>query len=122
MGSREVGWSMVSKEIGRCNVVLVQGHPEYEPSSLLNEYRRDVRRYVHRERDAMPCLPLHCAGPKDWEGLQQLQQRLEDGERDPALVEEFPFDEAAARAPWPWRDVATTVYANWLAGVDTSRD
>jgi homoserine O-succinyltransferase len=122
MHSKAVGWSLVSKVVGRCNVVLVQGHPEYEPASLLGEYRRDVTRYVQRERDAMPCLPLHCAGGEDWERLLCLQQRLEDGERDPALFEAFPFVEAGERAPWPWRNVATRLYANWLAGVDKRSD
>src|ERR1700722_8314249 len=29
------GWTVVTRRIGRADVVLVQGHPEYEPSSLL---------------------------------------------------------------------------------------
>ena len=120
MGSQAVGWSLVSKTTGRCRVVLVQGHPEYEPGSLLGEYRRDVRRYVGRERDGIPRLPLHCAGRGDWERLSAIQRRLEEGERDPALVEGFDFDGAATRAPWPWRDVAKRLYANWLAGTDRS--
>jgi homoserine O-succinyltransferase/O-acetyltransferase len=120
MGSKAVGWSLVSKAIGRCRVVLVQGHPEYEPGSLLAEYRRDVRRYVGRERDGIPRLPLHCAGRGDWERLSAIQRRLEEGERDPALIEGFDFDGAAKRAPWPWRDVAKRLYTNWLAGTDRS--
>jgi len=120
--SMAVGWSVISKAIGRTDAVLVQGHPEYEPQSLLGEYRRDVRRYVQRERDGMPCLPLNCAGPGDWELLVRLQQGLEDGERDPSLMDGVPFDEAGARAPWPWRAAATKLYANWLAGVDTRSD
>ncbi|HXQ20008.1 MAG TPA: homoserine O-succinyltransferase [Acidimicrobiales bacterium] len=122
MHSEAVGWSVVSKAIGRSEVVLVQGHPEYEPSSLLTEYRRDVRRYVLGERDAVPSLPLDCAAPSDWQQLQQLQRRLENGERDPALVEAFPFEAAGDRAPWPWRSVATRLYANWLAGVAPRSD
>jgi homoserine O-succinyltransferase len=122
MGSKAVGWSLVTKTIGGCRVVLVQGHPEYEPQSLLGEYRRDVRRYVQHERDAIPRLPLHCAGPGDWERLSEIQRRLEEGDRDPAPVEAFDFDGAALRAPWPWRDVATRLYANWLAGSDTRSD
>jgi homoserine O-succinyltransferase len=31
--SDEIGWSVATKEIGGCNVVFVQSHPEYEPSS-----------------------------------------------------------------------------------------
>src|SRR6202034_1982783 len=36
--SEEVGWSVITKTVGRCEVVLVQAHPEYDPSSLVREY------------------------------------------------------------------------------------
>jgi homoserine O-succinyltransferase len=114
--SEATGWSVVSKESSAL-VVLVQGHPEYDPSSLLREYRRDLNRYLIHERDVLPCLPLHCVAPEDWDHLVQLQQRVVDGERDSSLVESFPFEEAGVRATWPWRPVAAKLYANWLAGV-----
>ena len=47
-----------------------------------------------------------------------LHERIVGGERDPALVESYPFDEVGARADlavagrWPPR-----LYANWMAGV-----
>jgi homoserine O-succinyltransferase len=117
LSSDEVGWSVATKRIERTNVVLVQGHPEYDPTSLLREYQRDVRRYVHYERDAVPILPLHCTAKQDEDELQELHRRVTTGERSPLLVETFPFTEIGARAPWPWRSVATQLYTNWLAGV-----
>jgi homoserine O-succinyltransferase len=39
------------------------------------------------------------------------------GERDPALVAAFPFDELGARAPWPWQSAAQRLYANLLATI-----
>ena len=39
--------------------VFFQGHPEYESNSLMGEYRRDVGRYLKRETDAYPFLPLN---------------------------------------------------------------
>jgi homoserine O-succinyltransferase len=115
--SEAVGWSVITKVFDATEVVLVQGHPEYDPSSLVREYRRDARRYAAGERGDLPCLPLDCVAPEDWVLLQQLQERLSRGERDPALVESFPFDEAGSRAPWPWRGVATRLYGNLLAGL-----
>ena len=41
------------------------------------------------------------------------------GERDPALVAAFPFDEVGARAPWPWRGAALRLYANLLDTIPT---
>jgi homoserine O-succinyltransferase/O-acetyltransferase len=120
--SDAVGWSVITKVVGGAEVVLVQGHPEYDPSSLLREYHRDVRRYVLDERDEVPCLPLDCVAPEDGEGLRRLHQRVVGGDRDPALVASYPFDQVGARATWPWRGTATGLYANWLAGVPKRSD
>ena len=38
--------------------LFFQGHPEYEATTLLREYRRDVGRYLRGERDDYPGLPL----------------------------------------------------------------
>ncbi len=121
LSSEVTDWAVASKSIDGSEVVVVQGHPEYGPPSLLLEYHRDVRRYVNRERDGLPVLPLHCVSDPDWGHLQRLQARLVQGERDPTLLEAFPFSEAAARAEWRWRDTAVKIYTNWMAGVEPIR-
>jgi homoserine O-succinyltransferase/O-acetyltransferase len=116
--SGEVGWSVVTKTVGQSEVVLVQAHPEYDPSSLVREYHRDVRRYAGHESDDLPCLPRDCVAGPDWEELRRLHERIVvGGERDPALVAAFPFDEVGARAAWPWRSAALRLYANLLAAI-----
>ncbi len=121
LSSELTDWAVASKSVDGAEVVVVQGHPEYGPPSLLLEYQRDVRRYVNRERDDLPVLPLHCVSDADWGGLQQLQARLVQGERDPALVETFPFSDAVARADWRWRETAVKLYTNWMAGIEPIR-
>jgi homoserine O-succinyltransferase len=115
--SEEVGWSVVTKTVGQSEVVLVQAHPEYDPSSLVREYARDVRRYAGHEHDQLPCLPLDCVTGPDWDRLRRLHERIVSGERDPALVAAFPFDEVSTRAPWPWRGAAQRLYANLLGNI-----
>jgi len=115
--SPEVGWSVVTKTVGRSEVVLVQAHPEYDPSSLVREYHRDVRRYTDHERDELPCLPRDCVAGADWDELRRLHERVVSGERDPALVAAFPFDEVGARAPWRWRGAALHLYGNLLGSI-----
>jgi homoserine O-succinyltransferase/O-acetyltransferase len=115
--SDEVGWSVVTKTVGRSEVVLVQAHPEYDPSSLVREYARDVRRYADHERDELPCLPKDCVAGGDWDGLHRLHERVVAGERDADLVDAFPFDEVGDRAPWPWRGAALRLYTNLLATI-----
>jgi len=112
--SPDIGWSVATRESEGSSMVLVQGHPEYDPSSLVREYRRDAGRYVRHERDDLPCLPLHCVAPEDWEQLEQLHRSIVDGRRDPVLVESYPFEEVGNRAPWTWRTMAQRLYANWL--------
>jgi homoserine O-succinyltransferase/O-acetyltransferase len=117
--SPEVGWTMIAKRVGAADIVLVQGHPEYEPSSLLREYMRDVRRYVLHQRDEQPCLPFRCVADEDWERLVDLHERVIGGRREMALLEAFPFDEVAERAPWAWRPTALRLAANLLTAVPT---
>ncbi len=120
--SDEVGWSVATRDINECSVVLVQGHPEYDPSSLLREYRRDVGRYVRHERDDLPCLPYHCVAEDDWEELERMHQTIIRGHRDPSIIAAYPFEEVGDRAPWDWRAMAIRMYANWLASVAQRRD
>lgn len=121
MQSPAVGWSVATRAVRGSQVVLVQGHPEYDPSSLLREYHRDARRFVHHERDELPVLPVDCVAPDDRAGLQELHCAITGPEREPSRVESYPFDEVGARAGWPWRPAATRLYANWLAGATTGR-
>lgn len=121
VASEAVGWSVATRQVDRCAVVLVQAHPEYGPTSLLREYQRDLRRFVRRERDGVPVLPRRCTAPEDEGRIEALHRRITGGGRDPALFESFPFADVEARAPWGWRPVATRLYANWLAGVPAGR-
>jgi len=122
MHSEATGWSVASREEGGHQLVLVQGHPEYDPSSLLREYRRDAGRYVNHERDDLPYLPLRCVSVEDWDSLEELQRKIDHGERDPALIDQYPFDDVGSRAPWPWRSLATGLFTNWLTSVEQGKD
>jgi homoserine O-succinyltransferase/O-acetyltransferase len=120
--SDAVGWAVATRQVGAAEVTLVQGHPEYDPSSLLREYHRDLRRYAQHERDELPVLPLHCVGPEDWAELEQLHEVIVGGKRDPDLVAAYPFDKVGARAPWSWHGAAQRLYANWVSGYSKRSD
>jgi homoserine O-succinyltransferase len=116
--SDTVGWGVACRSDEGRQLILIQGHPEYDASSLLREYRRDVGRYVRHERDELPVLPFRCAAPEDWGVLEKMHDAIINGQRDPALVDAYPFDEVGDRAPWTWRGVARQFYANVLDGVN----
>ncbi len=111
------GWTIAAKEHHGCLLALVQGHPEYDSTSLLREYRRDARRYVERSQGQPPVLPQGCVAASDAAALERFHQRVAGGERTGEILDSFPFDEAYTRVPWPWRQAATAIYANWLTEV-----
>jgi homoserine O-succinyltransferase/O-acetyltransferase len=117
LSSAEIGWSVASRTVEETRLVLIQAHPEYGPATLLGEYQRDARRYGLGTRQEKPELPRQCVAPADRDLLDDLHRRITSGERDPALVDGFPFDEVGGRAPWPWREQSVQLYANWLSGV-----
>jgi homoserine O-succinyltransferase/O-acetyltransferase len=116
------GWTVATRDEDGRTLVLVQGHPEYDPSSLLREYRRDAGRYVRGERDETPCLPYHCVAPEDWERLERFHREVVLDQRDPEVFETFPFEDLAARAPWLWRSMATRFFTNWVSSVTQEED
>jgi homoserine O-succinyltransferase len=94
--------------------VFFQGHLEYDATSLLLEYRRDIGRYLRSERATYPPLPR---GYFDDE-LVRLMEILEGratADRRSELLAEFPTELAARRVGHSWRTSAETVYRNWLA-------
>ncbi len=120
--SEATGWTMASREEDGRRLVLLQGHPEYDPTSLLREYRRDAGRYVRRERDDTPILPFHCVSPEDWESLERIHREIVLGDRDANRFEEIRFNDLGASAPWPWRTLATRLFTNWVTSVGQEKD
>ena len=115
LATPEVGWTAAVGRLGPSDLLLLQGHPEYEPSSLLREYRRDALRYLSGERDQPPVLPPGCVGATDVAAIEALHRRVLSSPRDPEAFAAFEFEAAAARVPWTWRPTATQLYANWVA-------
>lgn len=57
--------------------VFLQGHPEYEATTLLREYRRDVARYASGESPCHPDIPCGCLPGREEARLQQLRADAE---------------------------------------------
>ncbi len=79
-------WSVASKQTGDTLLVLVQGHPEYFPSTLLREYRRDISGFVAGKSSVSPYLPLNCVAPSDQRLLEAFHENVLNGDMDSALV------------------------------------
>lgn len=93
--------------------VFFQGHPEYEPHTLLLEYRRDVGRFLRGETEAYPILPRGYFDERTTVALMAFQQRAMQ-RRDEALLTELQQVLGAAELQNSWQPTATCIYRNWL--------
>jgi homoserine O-succinyltransferase/O-acetyltransferase len=113
VGSAEVGWTVAVREGTGLNM-LVQGHPEYDPATLLREYRRDVRRFLEGPGAAYPPTPV---GYLDAEGVGLLELfKLAATSRgaDASLMESFPFQLCAEHICADWKGPMERLVGNWL--------
>lgn len=93
--------------------VFLQGHPEYEAWTLLNEYRRDIERFLRHEIKAYPAMPQHYFDAEAADEFGRLQERLLADRSQDGLAE-FPVAPIAKRLIDPWRATGTSIYRNWL--------
>ena len=101
-------------------LLFFQGHPEYEDTTLLKEYRRDVGRYLSGTQENYPTLPV---GYLSAEATRQMEEfcaaALSD--RRPERLERFPFAAIAAGLKNTWQPSAVAIYRNWLAHIVQAR-
>ena len=93
--------------------IFLQGHPEYDARTLLREYRRDVCRYLKRERENYPALPQNYLD----DAAAAIARRFREqayAERRPELIDGFPMDRLQAGLECPWRPCAVGIYEKWF--------
>jgi len=113
IGTAAGEWTVAARERAGRMLVLAQGHPEYAPTLLLREYRRDMRRYIEGTVPAPPQIPTRCvdeAGEKLLRAWSASAERLPPDEWGRA----FPMDEVATHLMGSWADTAVMLFANWL--------
>jgi homoserine O-succinyltransferase len=118
--SSEIGVDMFVKE-GRSLFVLLQGHPEYDPTTLLREYRRDIGRYLRRESEGYPALPRYYLDAASERGLEAFRRRALAA-RNPELLEGFPAASVVERFANSWHASALRLYRNWLVNLSAHRE
>ena len=111
--SDEVGFFLASSPDG-FRFVYFQGHPEYDSLSLPKEYKREVNRYLARERDQYPVFPENCF-------IGEVVSIL-DAHRDSVLAAQsagrepppYPDAEVDPRSDNVWTDTGKALFNNWL--------
>jgi homoserine O-succinyltransferase len=94
--------------------LFFQGHPEYDPNTLLGEYRRDLRRYFAGTRDEYPIAPTSYFDPETALFLAQCRDQVLETGRDPKLLARILDIARRGSSPISWFPLATNIYANWL--------
>jgi homoserine O-succinyltransferase len=98
--------------------VFFQGHLEYEPDTLMREYRRDVGRFVKGQTDAYPLLPSGYFDPDTEQILNSLKDKASSFRGSELLAEVAAAAEQNA-ARETWRVTAARIYRNWLGCIET---
>jgi homoserine O-succinyltransferase len=97
--------------------VFLQGHPEYDETSLGREYLRDIGRYLNAERHDRPAMPENYFDAATEAALSDM--RL--GIRNPALLPRFTQIVSEAVPLRSWREDTVKLFANWLTLVASEK-
>jgi homoserine O-succinyltransferase len=117
--SEETGADAFVRE-ERSLLLFFQGHPEYENTTLLKEYRRDVGRYLNGQQAHYPTLPRGYFSATATARLTEFREQALR-KRTAALLESFPFTTVAAGLENTWRASAVALYRNWLSVISARR-
>jgi homoserine O-succinyltransferase len=118
--SADAGVDLFVKKKKRSLFVHFQGHPEYGALTLLKEYRRDIKRFLCRERETYPTMPhgyfdLGAAKLMDEFREQALAQQ------DEKALTLFPEAAVTGTLQKTWHSYANRLYRNWLQYVTTNK-
>lgn len=101
--------------------VHFQGHPEYGARTLLKEFRRDIRRFLGRERETYPAMPQGYFDPSAEKMLNDFRERVLSDARE-ELFAEFPETSVANKLRNNWSLSATCMYRNWLQYLESRKN
>ena len=111
--SAEAGVDLFVKKKKDSLFVHFQGHPEYSVRTLLKEYRRDIKRFLKRERETYPTMPERYFDAEAVRALADFRKMVEADPREDLLAK-FPEAAVARVLQGSWQASAAAVYRNWL--------
>lgn len=116
-GGREIGVDSFTRRHGRSQFLFLQGHPEYTPPILFNEYARDLKRYLSGASAQCPALPRHYL---DAETKAHLTGIRDLGRAEAAFPAEF-LHSLTRRLSHPWRGPAEQIFSGWLSAIASQK-
>ncbi len=111
--SSEAGVDSFVKRKRNSLFVHFQGHPEYGAGTLLKEYRRDIKRFLRRERETYPSPPRGYFDEAATSLLANFRERALSDSREEVMAA-FPEAAIVGTLQTGWQASAICVYSNWL--------
>ncbi|PIE45289.1 MAG: homoserine O-succinyltransferase [Gammaproteobacteria bacterium] len=90
--------------------IFCQGHPEYDRVSILKEYKREIQRFLDKERD-YPAFPYGYVTLGAKELLTAFKKQLVNRQ---TTLADFPDEAVLDLIDNTWRDTAKAIFSNWL--------
>lgn len=118
--SSGAGVNLFVKKKKQSLFVHFQGHPEYTALTLLKEYRRDIKRFLRRERETYPLMPEGYFDAEATRAAANFQERAV-AERSEELIASFPEAAVARTIENIWHECAHRIYRNWLKYVASKK-
>ena len=101
--------------------LFFQGHPEYQPETILLEYRRDVLRYLRGDSSKYPGIPRGYFDSTGERELLSIQREVDTRPTEDTLTR-LAAVFATLRSDAGWHTTATTIYRNWLETIATEKE
>jgi homoserine O-succinyltransferase len=119
--SRRVGVDMFMRNSSAMQLYF-QGHPEYDPATLLLEYRRDLLRTKQRAAHKPPAMPHGLWGRAEYGRKGNEIAALYRNVEQPALAAHVGEMAQRIGPAGNWSGPAQKIYANWLAYLHAHRN
>ena len=111
--SAEAGVDTFVKKKKDSLFIHFQGHPEYGSHTLLKEYRRDIKRFIRRERNTYPTRPAGYFSAAAEDLLSEFQKAVMSDPRE-EMLGKFPEATVTGALQANWQGSASSLYKNWL--------
>ena len=110
--SVDAGVDVFVKKAKKSLFLHFQGHPEYGAQTLFKEYRRDIKRFLRKERETYPISPHGYFDGVAAEAMNAFREQAMADRRE-EMIDVFP-ESVTKMLQHTWQGSAIGVYKNWL--------
>ncbi|HIF20032.1 MAG TPA: homoserine O-succinyltransferase [Gammaproteobacteria bacterium] len=93
----------------KADLVLFQGHPEYDDKSLMKEYEREIKNFLAGLRSDYPNPPKNYFSVEIEDRLEQVKANIQQTQEAIKFGDEYLRD-----IDLSWIHAGKTIYRNWL--------